>query len=213
MPRFDDCRFRFPPVEKWPDDDVVAVGADLEADTLLYAYTHGLFPMHIDSMKETLGWWSPLRRGVIPLDGFKVSRSMRRSARDFGVTFDTEFERVVELCATTHHDGNWITNSFVRAYGRLHGMGNASSVEVRDGDGRLVGGLYGVRIDRFFAGESMFHLRTDASKVAMMHLADRLRSEGCTLLDTQWCTDHLASLGCVEVPRSRYLEMLACALD
>ena len=213
MPRFDDCRWRFPPAETWPDEEVVAVGADLETDTLLYAYTHGMFPMHIDRMRESLGWWSPLSRGVIPIDGLRVSRSMRRSARDFSVTFDTEFPRVVELCGTSHREGNWITEAFVRAYVRLHGIGHAMSVEVRDGDGLLVGGLYGVRVDRFFAGESMFHLRTDASKIAMMHLVDRLRSEGCTLLDTQWCTDHLATLGCIEVPRARYLEMLADALD
>ena len=213
MPRFDDCRWKFPPAEKWPDDDVVAVGADLETDTLLHAYSHGMFPMHIDRMKETLGWWSPVARGIIPLDGLRVSRSMRRSARSFRVTFDAEFRRVVELCGTTHRDGNWITDAFVQAYGRLHDIGHATSVEVRDADGQIVGGLYGVRIDRFFAGESMFHLRTDASKVAMMHLVDRLRAEGCTLLDTQWCTTHLASLGCIEVPRADYLGMLASALD
>jgi leucyl/phenylalanyl-tRNA--protein transferase len=213
VPRFDDCRWRFPPAEKWPDDEVVAVGADLETDTLLYAYTHGMFPMHIDRMRETLGWWSPLERGVLPLDGLRVTRSMRRSARDFTVTFDSEFRRVVELCGTTHREGNWITDEFVRAYSRLHDAGHAMSVEVRDADGHIVGGLYGVRIDRFFAGESMFHLRTDASKVAVMHLVDRLRAEGCTLLDTQWCTSHLESLGCIEVPRNDYLRMLAGALD
>ena len=213
MPRFDECDWGFPPADDWPDDDVVAVGADLEPSTLLYAYSHGMFPMHLDRMKNRLGWWSPLRRGVIPVDGLRVTRSMRRSDRRFTVSFDTAFAEVMHRCSDMRTDGNWITEAFVRAYGRLHGMGHASSVEVRNDAGDLVGGLYGVRIDRFFAGESMFHRETDASKVALMHLVDRLRDEGVVLLDTQWRTGHLASLGCIEVPRDEYLGLLARALD
>ena len=213
MPRFDECRWGFPEPGDWADDDIVAIGADLGAQTLLYAYSHGMFPMHIDRLKQTLGWWSPRQRGVIPLDGFRVTKSMRRSARDFTVTFDTAFDEIITLCGTTRRDGNWVTDDFVRAYSRLHTMGPANSVEVRDADGAIVGGLYGVRIDRFFAGESMFHLSTDASKVALMHLVARLREEGFGLLDTQWCTPHLASLGCVEVPRPEYLRLLEAALD
>lgn len=214
MPRFDDCRWKFPPVENWPaDDDVVAYGADLAPDTLLHAYTHGMFPMHVDRMKQTLGWWSPVMRGVIPLDGLRVTKSMRRSDRRYSVTFDTAFAEVMTQCGTTRTDGNWITEDFLRAYTLLHHRGHAMSVEVRDGSGGIVGGLYGVRIDRFFAGESMFHRATDASKVALMHLVDRLNDEGFTLLDTQWCTEHLATLGCTEVPRAEYLRRLADSLD
>ena len=213
MTRFDTCDWGFPAPDTWPDDDVVAAGADLEPATLLYAYSHGMFPMHIDGLHRWLGWWSPLRRGVIPLDGLRVTRSMRRSDRRFTVTFDTCFEDVMTQCSDLRADGNWITQEFVRSYSRLHRMGHASSVEVWNGDGELVGGLYGVRIDRFFAGESMFHRETDASKVALMHLVARLNAEGAQLLDTQWCTEHLASLGCVEVPRREYLAMLGTAVD
>lgn len=213
MPRHENCAWGFPMPDQWPaDDDVVAIGADLAPDTLLYAYTHGMFPMHVDRKHETLGWFSPLRRGVIPLDGLIVTKSMRRSARNFNVTTDMAFVDVMRYCAMTRTDGNWIDDDFIDSYSMLHAMGHANSVEVWNEDNQLVGGLYGVRIDRFFAGESMFHLETDASKVALMHLVDVLRADGVVLLDTQWCTDHLASLGCVEVPRQEYLGLLDAAL-
>lgn len=214
MPHVSECRWGFPPPSAWDDDeDIIAVGADLAPDTLMYAYTNGFFPMHVDRLKHELGWWSPVRRGIIPLDGLVVSKSMRRSDRRYTVTFDTAFDEIMTLCGTTRRTGNWITTEFLRSYSALHAMGHAMSVEVRDDSGVIVGGLYGVRIDRFFAGESMFHRATDASKVALMHLVDRLNNEGFTLLDTQWCTDHLATLGCVEVPRAEYLRRLALALD
>ena len=114
---------------------MVAAGADLEPPTLLYAYSHGMFPMHIDGLHRRLGWWSPLRRGVIPLDGLRVTRSMRRSDRRFTVTFDTCFEDVMTKCSDLRADGNWITQEFVRSYSRLHRMGHASSVEVWNGGG------------------------------------------------------------------------------
>ena len=214
MTRFDECRYAFPERSSWPeDDDVVAVGADLEPDTLLHAYAHGMFPMHIDRMRQQIGWWSPVRRGIIPLDGLRVTKSMRRSARRFTVSMDTDFTAVMVACGDTRREGRWITDDFVRSYSRLHTGGHAHSVEVRDPDGDLVGGLYGVRIDRFFAGESMFHLATDASKVALMHLVGWMKDQGMTLLDTQWCTPHLASLGCVEISRDEYLRRLALAID
>ena len=214
MPRHETCAWGFPSRDQWPvDDDVVAVGADLAPDTLLYAYTHGMFPMHIDRKHETLGWFSPLSRGVIPIDGLHVTKSMRRSARNFNVTSDMAFTDVMRYCAMTRTDGNWIDDDFIESYSVLHAMGHANSVEVWNEDNQLVGGLYGVRVDRFFAGESMFHLETDASKIALMYLVDMLRADGVVLLDTQWCTDHLASLGCVEVPRAEYLGLLDTALD
>jgi leucyl/phenylalanyl-tRNA--protein transferase len=147
------------------------------------------------------------------MDGLHISRSTRRSARRFTVTFDTAFTQVMSLCASTRTDGNWITADFVSAYTTLHLAGHATSVEVWDESEEIVGGAYGVRIDRFFAGESMFHLRTDASKVALFHLVGRLRDENVALFDTQWCTPHLASLGCVEVPRADYLQLLHRAVD
>ena len=207
------CAWDFPTPEEWPiDDDVVAVGADLAPDTLLYAYAHGMFPMHVGERRRDLAWWSPVERGIIPLDGLRVTRSMRQSARRFSVTFDRSFEDVMRLCATSHDTGNWIDESFIDAYVRLHDMGVAHSVEVRDAGNHLVGGLYGVRINGFFAGESMFHLERDASKVALMHLVDAMTAASMTLLDTQWCTPHLSSLGCTVVPRRRYLELLAAAV-
>lgn len=207
---FHACRWGFPPVDQWPDDDVVAVGADLEPDTLLWAYSHGLFPMYLGVRNRELAWWSPLMRGVIPLDGLRVTRSMRQSARRYSVTVNAAFRPVMEQCATMRTDGNWISSDFIAAYCALHELGWAHSVEVWH-DGVLVGGLYGVRINGFFAGESMFHSERDASKVALMHLVDLMRLDGMTLLDTQWCTEHLASLGCTEVPRERYLSLLESA--
>ena len=214
MPRHDACAWGFPSPETWPDDDdVVAVGADLAPDTLLYAYTHGMFPMHVDRRHETLGWFSPLRRGIIPVEGLVVTKSMRRSARNFNVTTDMAFVDVMRYCAMTRSDGNWIDEEFIDAYSVMHALGHATSVEVWNEDNQLVGGLYGVRIDGFFAGESMFHLETDASKVALMRLMEMLRADGVVLVDTQWCTPHLASLGCIEVPRRDYLRLLDSALS
>lgn len=166
--------------------------------------------MYHGSRNKDLAWWSPINRGIIPLDGLRVTRSMRQSARRFHVTMNAAFRPVMELCATARQDGNWITADFIDAYCILHEHGWAHSVEVWE-EGTLVGGLYGVRINRFFAGESMFHSSRDASKVALMYLVDMMRLDGMTLLDTQWCTDHLASLGCTEVARRDYLVLLESA--
>lgn len=207
------CRWDFPPASEWAADDVVCIGADLAPETLLYAYSHGLFPMFVDKGHRTLGWWSPMERGIIPLEGFHESRSLRRSARKFTVTINEDFAGVMQGCATSHDTGNWIDDHFISAYGTLHTMGHAHSVEVWDSRGRLVGGVYGVRINNFFAGESMFHRATDASKVALAHLVAVMRLDGMMLLDTQWCTEHLASLGGVSIPREDYLELLRIAVD
>jgi len=193
-----------------PPDDLVGMGADLEPGTLLAAYRAGLFPMPVEG---TIGWWSPDPRGVVPLDGLRVSRSMRRSCQRFEVRFDTNFAGVVAACADPSRPHGWITGDIEAAYTRLHELGWAHSVEAwaRD-DGSLAGGLYGVAIGGLFAGESMFHRRRDASKVALVALVERLRAIGAALLDVQWCTPHLASLGAVEVSRMRYLQLLADAL-
>lgn len=206
--------WRFPPAAEWPDDDdVVCVGADLSPATVIEAYSSGLFPMHVDDSKDLLGWWSPLERGIFPLDGLRISRSLRRSMRRYQVTFDGAFRDVIEACAGVRRGGRWITDDFVEAYCTLHDMGWAHSVECRDASGRLVGGLYGVRVGGLFAGESMFQLADDASKVALVHLSGAMVAAGMVLLDTQWVTPHLASLGAIAVPRSRYLALLADALD
>jgi leucyl/phenylalanyl-tRNA---protein transferase len=190
--------------------DVVGVGADLEPGTLLAAYRAGIFPMPTEG---TLAWWSPERRAVLPLDGLRVSRSLRRSCRRYRVTVDTAFDEVVARCADPGRPGGWITGEMRAAYGRLHRLGWAHSVESWSrADGSLAGGLYGVAIGGLFAGESMFHAQRDASKVALVSLVRLLREGGATLLDMQWLTPHLASLGGVEIRRHEYLSRLSTAL-
>jgi len=203
-------RWRLPAPELADEDGIVAVGGDLEPGTLLAAYRRGLFPMPYG--RRRVAWFSPDPRAVIPLDGLRVSRSLRRSRRRFDVRRDTRFAEVMMRCADPRRPGGWITPGFVRAYDRLHRLGWAHSVECYDDDGELVGGLYGVRIEHFFAGESMFHTARDASKVALVALVEWLRETGATLLDVQWPTPHLRSLGAVEVSRERYLDALADAV-
>ena len=212
----DPTPWAFPHHSTWdPDDDLVALGADLEAGTLVTAYRLGLFPMPVTlDGEEQLGWFSPVERGVLPLDGMRVSRSLRRSARDFEIRVDTAFDEVVVACGSPDRPDGWITPQFIRAYGRLHRLGWAHSVEAWR-DGRLAGGLYGVCIGGLFAGESMFHRERDASKVALLGLVDLLRDQYADerVLDVQWQTPHLASLGVVRRPRGEYLESVARAIE
>lgn len=205
------CRWQFPSAEEADHIGVVGLGADLEPGTLLYAYRHGLFPMPA-GRDGPLAWWSPDPRGVLPLDGLRVTRSLRRSLREYEVRVDTAFAAVVEACADPSRDHGWITREVRDAYVGLHELGWAHSVEAWTPGGELVGGLYGVAIGGLFAGESMFHRRRDASKVALVHLVEVLRAGGATLLDVQWLTEHLASLGAVEIPRREYLRDLAAAV-
>jgi len=195
------------------DDDLIASGGDLEPSTLVAAYRRGLFPMPAELDSPEICWWSPVRRGVLPLDGLRVSRSLRQSTRRYEVRVDTAFRRVILACADPDRDARWINTAIIRGYTRLHELGWAHSVETWL-DGELVGGLYGVSIGGLFAGESMFSRATDASKVALVHLVELLRDEYADqrLLDTQWQTPHLASLGVVEVPREEYLRRLDAAL-
>ena len=197
----------FPPSSHWPDQDLIGVGADLRPETLIGAYRRGLFPMAV-SERDLLGWWSPDPRAILPLDGLRITRSMRQSAKHFDVRMDTCFVDVMRGCADPRRENGWIDEEFIAAYTRLHEMGWAHSVEVFDRAGRLAGGLYGVRVKKLFAGESMFHVARDASKVALMALVERMRQTGMTLLDVQWSTDHLRSLGVVQVPRREYLTLL-----
>jgi leucyl/phenylalanyl-tRNA---protein transferase len=202
-------RWRLPSPDAADESGLCGVGADLAPGTLLAAYRTGIFPMPL--RKRVVGWWSPDPRGVIPLDRLIVPRSLRRSRRRYEVRFDTRFRAVMERCGDPQRPHGWITPQFVDAYEALHRMGWVHSVETYL-DGRLVGGLYGVRINELFAGESMFSLATDASKVALVALVEWLNDSGATLLDVQWTTPHLASLGAVDMERQRYLELLEEAI-
>jgi leucyl/phenylalanyl-tRNA--protein transferase len=205
-------QWQFPEPETAEESGLVGIGADLEPGTVLGAYRAGIFPMPFDS-GPNVGWWSPDPRGILPLDALRVSRSLRQSMDRYDITIDTAFEQVVDECANPDRDGAWITSAINSAYCELHRLGWAHSVETRDRlTGELVGGLYGIHIGGLFAGESMFHHSRDASKVALAGLVEHLRSQGVILLDVQWLTPHLASLGAVEVPRAEYLSLLANAL-
>ena len=211
-----------PPPSPWlfadPDDDryddLVGLGADLEPGTLLAAYRRGLFPMPGDRREDPLLWFSPLHRGILPLGGLRISKSLRRSRREFEVRIDTAFDEVVAACADPTRPQGWIDDRIRTAYGELHRLGWAHSVEAWR-DGRLAGGLYGISIGGLFAGESMFHRERDASKVALLALVDILRDQHADrrVLDVQWQTPHLASLGVVRRSREEYLEALERSLD
>ncbi len=185
------------------------MGADLEPGTLLTAYRAGIFPMPVD--RRHLGWWSPDPRGIIPLDGLRVSRSLRKACGRFETRVDTAFRAVAEACAEPGRPGAWITAPILDAYVELHRLGWAHSVEAWR-DGELAGGLYGVAIGGLFAGESMFHRETDASKVALVALVDAMEKGAGRLLDVQWLTPHLASLGAVAISPVDYLARLEQAL-
>ena len=207
-------RWSFPgPDQQDAGDDLIGIGADLEPGTLLSAYRSGIFPMPIGEQGEPMHWFSPVRRAVLPLDGLRVSRSLRRSVRDYEIRVDTAFEEVIDGCADATRDSGWIDAEIRAAYLRLHQLGWVHSVEAWRG-GRLAGGLYGVAIGGLFAGESMFHRERDASKVALVALVDLLSDEHAAnrVLDTQWQTPHLASLGVVETGRDDYLARLRAAL-
>jgi leucyl/phenylalanyl-tRNA--protein transferase len=195
-------------------DDLVGVGADLEPGTLLAAYRHGIFPMPGDRRRDPLMWFCPVERGVLPLHELVMSRSLRRAQRDFEIRVDTAFAEVLAGCADPRRSGGWIDRDIAAAYTRLHELGWAHSIEAWR-DGELAGGLYGVAIGGLFAGESMFHRARDASKVALAGLVELLRDEYAEdrLLDVQWRTDHLASLGVVPIGRRDYLDRLEAALD
>ncbi|MGH3331002.1 MAG: leucyl/phenylalanyl-tRNA--protein transferase [Nocardioidaceae bacterium] len=204
----------FPDLATADDDDLVGMGADLEPGTLLSAYRSGLFPMPAGETGMPMLWWSPQHRGILPLHGLRVSRSLRQSVRRMEVRVDTAFDEVIKACADPSRDSGWIDAEIIDAYTELHHLGWAHSVEAWQ-DGELVGGLYGVATGGLFAGESMFHRVRDASKVALVGLVGLLRDEYADrrLLDVQWQTEHLASLGVVELPRPAYLRLLGRTHD
>ncbi|MEO5983172.1 MAG: leucyl/phenylalanyl-tRNA--protein transferase [Pedococcus sp.] len=191
-------------------EDLVVVGGDLRAGTLLSAYRSGLFPMGLGEHGDRpMGWWSPDPRGVLLPGAVHASRSLRRSLRQFEMRVDTAFDQVIAACADPSREGRWITEEIVDAYTELHALGWAHSIETWL-EGELVGGLYGIAVGGLFAGESMFHRVPDASKAAVLAMAGYVFADGDPrrLIDVQWSTDHLQTLGVVTVSREDYLERL-----
>ncbi|MCU1426155.1 MAG: aat [Actinomycetia bacterium] len=203
------CRWDLPPATIADEHGIVGLGADLAPSTVLAAYRSGLFPMRVD--RDVLAWWSPDPRGILPVDGMHVSRTLRRAMGRFDITVNVAFEAVMRECADPRREHGWIDESFIEAYARLADLGWAHSIEAWQ-HGQLVGGVYGIRIGALFAGESMFHRVTDASKVALCAAVELLRTDGVELFDVQWTTPHLQSLGAIDVSRAEYLRRLASVL-
>ena len=184
----------------------------IEPALLVHAYRQGIFPMALED--DEIGWFSPDPRGVLPLDHVHMPARLARVIRSgrFETAVDRDFEGVMRACAADREDGTWISEEIIESYVALHRLGIAHSIETWR-DGRLVGGLYGVHLGGAFFGESMFHLETDASKVALMALVARMRERGLSLLDIQWVTPHLAQFGAVEIAREEYLMRLSQVID
>lgn len=204
----------FPPPDYADPSGLIAVGGDLSSERLLEGYRVGIFPWY--SEDQPILWWSPDPRFVLELDQFKISRSLRKTLRRriFHVTFDRVFEDVIAACATASREdqsGTWITPEMKEAYIKLHGLGYAHSVEAWF-EGNLAGGLYGVSLGKAFFGESMFHRKTDASKVALAVLVEKLRRWNFHFIDAQQATEHMSSLGAKEISRRIFVKKLRSAL-
>jgi leucyl/phenylalanyl-tRNA---protein transferase len=204
----------FPPPDYADPSGLLAVGGDLSNERLIEAYRVGIFPWYSDD--QPILWWSPDPRLVLDLKDFKISRSLRKTLKKgvFQVTFDRAFEEVIQACAVVQRaaqNGTWITEEMREAYINLHGLGYAHSVESWFG-GKLAGGLYGVSLGKSFFGESMFHLKTDASKVALATLVEKLKSWDFHFIDSQMTTEHMVRLGAKELPRRIFLKRLQSAL-
>lgn len=193
------------------DSDLLAIGGDLRPERLLEAYSKGIFPWYDET--TPILWWSPDPRAIIEFDRFHVSRRLRRTirSRKFSTTENRDFERVIRECGR-RREGTWITPEMITAYCRLHRLGYAHSVETWL-EGRLVGGVYGVAVGGLFAAESMFHRVSDASKVALVALVERLQKRGYVLLDIQIISPHTARMGAIEIPRREYLRRLRRAIE
>lgn len=205
-------RVSFPEPRRAGRREILAVGVDFSPGTLLAAYRMGIFPW--PQSRSLVPWCSPDPRAIFPLDEVPHwSRSLRRTLRNhpYRLAVDSAFEETMRACGETRPEGTWITPEMLEGYAQLHRLGWAHSVEVFEGD-LLVGGIYGVAIGGLFAGESMFHLRTDASKIAFATLVERLRAGGYSLFDVQVMNEHLASLGCIEIRRAGYLDRLEHAI-
>jgi leucyl/phenylalanyl-tRNA---protein transferase len=205
----------FPDPSLAEPDGLLALGGDLSQERLLLAYASGIFPWYSEG--EPILWWSPDPRLVLIPGRFRISRSLRQKIRrqDFEVKWDTAFTKVLDHCAGGERaatEGTWLTKEMKAAYTRLHRSGYAHSVETYF-EGELAGGLYGVSLGRAFFGESMFHLRTDASKIALYHLVMKARESRFLFIDSQVETGHMVSLGAERIPRGQYLKMLEKALE
>ncbi len=201
----------------WPHQDLIGYTEQFQPTMALMGYRCGVFPMplEVEGYQATMGWWSPLRRGALGPGSLRVTRSMRKSAKRYNTTVDAHFTGVLAACADSEREGRWIDERIETAYTALHHSGYVHSVETWDDEGRLVGGLYAVHQNGLVAGESMFHHPQhgrDASKVALMRLVVEMRRIGAHLLDVQWLTPHLESLGARELPRHQYLRELEQAL-
>ncbi|WP_375430887.1 leucyl/phenylalanyl-tRNA--protein transferase [uncultured Friedmanniella sp.] len=205
----------FGPPERWREDDLIAVSRTFDADLVCSAYRSGVFPM--PARGGLMGWWSPLDRAVLPLDRLRVTRSLAKMVRRYEIRVDSAFDAVLDGCGDERRPDGWIDDDIRRVYRGLHRQGVVHSVEAWTQDGQLAGGLYGLSQGGLFAGESMFHrddIGRDASKVALVALVGLLTAAGAEgrVLDVQWATPHLQSLGVVEVTREQYLARLAKAL-
>ncbi len=200
------------PVE-WPK--LTQYGSRWDTDVILSAYRKGLFPMpfEIDDEPVAIGWWSPQPRAIFLPNALRRTKSLEKSIRNFTTTFDQSFRDVVVACANPERDSGWISSHVIDAYCELHDQGFAHSVEVWNSAGLLVGGLYGLEIGGVFAGESMFHIERDASKVALVRLAEHLDDGNDRIIDSQWMTDHLESLGAIAILRSDYCDLVASKSD
>jgi leucyl/phenylalanyl-tRNA---protein transferase len=217
LPRWQDADVESPfgSPEQWRRDDLIGVSRVFNEELALAAYQSGVFPM--PTRPGLMGWYSPLERAILPLDGLRISRSLRKSVRRYEIRIDTAFDDVLDGCADRRRPSGWINREIRRVYRRLHKRGVVHSVEAWTSEGELAGGLYGVSIGGLFAGESMFYrpgIGRDASKVTLVALVDVLQRAGAEgrLLDVQWQTPHLASLGAVALPREEYLQLLEVAL-
>lgn len=201
---------RFPDPNDYDAEGLVAVGGDLEPERLLLAYRSGVFPWYAEDTVPL--WWSPDPRALLAPDRLHVSRSLQKTIRrgGFALTWNRCFEHVMGECGRGREQGTWILPEMLAAYVRLHELGHAHSLEVWQGE-RLVGGVYGVQVGGLFAAESMFHRATDMSKVALVALVRSLFAAGIELLDVQFVTDHLATLGAFAIPRREYCRRAAVA--
>jgi leucyl/phenylalanyl-tRNA--protein transferase len=208
------------PIKNFPDprkagpEGIVAFFGDLEPETLLTAYRQGIFPWPVEGLP--LAWFCPEKRAILEFDRLHIPRSLQRQIRKkpFRISFDKAFEQVILACAVAARpgqQGTWITPAIIKAYVRFHRMGHAHSIEAWEGD-QLVGGLYGVDAGGAFAGESMFHLKPHASKLALLQLVDHLREKGAQWMDIQMLTPHMTALGAREIPRDEFLDLLASTL-
>ncbi len=201
------------PMPQWPV--LTRFGSKWNSEVLIAAYQRGMFPMpfEIDGGTFTIGWWSPQPRAIFIPETVIASRSLRKSMKNFSFSVDKDFTGVMRACANPDRPSGWINEQVIESFTQLHRQGLAHSIEVRNLEGDLVGGLYGVEVGGVFAGESMFHTQRDASKAALVHLAQIMSFGSGRVIDTQWMTTHLESLGAVEIARNDYCDLVESLQD